>query len=76
MITGVAMKLQGWMPNIEKLFEQWVITLVEHNSFWLFVGLSVIAILCLNLLNNIVAIIKIHFVEFYAWIAHIFKRKK
>lgn len=52
------MKLQGWMPNFEELFQQWVITLVEHNSFWLFVGLSIIAILCLNLLNNIIAIIR------------------
>ena len=63
-------EISGWMPNFEELFQQWVITLVEHNSFWLFVGLAIISILVLNLVNNIIHIIKINFEEFYSWIKY------
>ena len=60
--------LGGWMPDFEELFYKWVVTLVEHNSFWLFCGVAIIAILLLNLLNNIVHILKINFTEFYGWL--------
>lgn len=63
------MKAQGLFPDFELMFERFIYNVIDDHSFALFVCLSVVGgvslLFALNIINNVLEIIKLNLQEFY-----------
>ena len=63
------MQTMGWLPDFEAMFHKFIFNLIDQYSFELFVAISVVGgialLFSINVINNLVATIRLNFEEFY-----------